>query len=73
MKTDFYCHELKLVIEVDGEVHSDTEPAEYDKNRTAELNKYGIKVVRFSNDHVIHNTDMVIDKIKHILTELTPL
>jgi very-short-patch-repair endonuclease len=70
---DFYCHELKLVIEIDGEIHNNEESKEYDINRTAELNKYGIKVVRFSNDQVINNTDMIIDKIKLVITELTPL
>jgi very-short-patch-repair endonuclease len=70
---DFYCHELKLVIEVDGEVHSDIESEEYDINRTAELNKYGIKVVRFQNDQIIQNIEKVINRIKLVITELTPL
>ena len=70
---DFYCHELKLVIEVDGEGHNNLESKEYDLNRTAELNKYGIKVVRFNNNQVIHNIDKVIDQINQFISELTPL
>ena len=70
---DFYCHELKLVIEIDGEIHNNDEAKEYDINRTAELNKYEIKVVRFNNDQVIHNIDTVIVQIKQFISELTPL
>ncbi len=70
---DFYCHELKLVIEVDGEIHNNDEAKEYDINRAAELLRYEIKVVRFSNDQIIHNIGMVIDQIKQFISELTPL
>ncbi len=70
---DFYCHELKLVIEIDGEVHNDYESKEYDLGRTAVLNKFGIKVIRFSNEEVIYNIDTVITKIHKVITEFTPL
>lgn len=70
---DFYCHEYKLVIEVDGEVHNDKESGEYDLGRSAELNKFGIKVIRFTNDDVIYNIDSVITRILGVITELTPL
>jgi very-short-patch-repair endonuclease len=70
---DFYCHELKLVIEIDGEVHDNKESKEYDINRTAEIGKYGIKLVRFSNEEVINNIDRVVSEINGIINELTPL
>jgi very-short-patch-repair endonuclease len=60
---DFYCHEHKLVIEVDGEIHYNQESIDYDSGRTAELNNYGIQVIRFTNDQVIYNIDLVIEKI----------
>ncbi|HKL07325.1 MAG TPA: endonuclease domain-containing protein [Bacteroidales bacterium] len=44
---DFYCHAIKLVIEVDGDIHNAEENKEYDQNRTAELENYGITVIRF--------------------------
>jgi very-short-patch-repair endonuclease len=69
---DFYCHEYKLVIEVDGEVHNDREVIEYDLGRSAELNKFGLKVIRFTNDEVIYNIDSVIAGILVVITELTP-
>ena len=70
---DFYCHEYKLVIEVDGDIHNDEISSEYDLNRTAELNKFGIRVIRFTNDQIIYNLDRVITKIHGVITELNPL
>ena len=70
---DFYCHEYKLAIEVDGEVHKDKNQGEYDLGRTAELDKYGIKVIRFTNDQIIYDINSVLTKILEIITELTPL
>jgi very-short-patch-repair endonuclease len=70
---DFYCHELKLVIEVDGDIHNDKESREYDLGRSAELNKFGLKVIRFTNDEVIYNIDSVITRILGVITELAPL
>jgi very-short-patch-repair endonuclease len=70
---DFYCHEYRLAIEVDGEIHSNDESIDYDQGRTAELEKHGIKVIRFSNDEVIHNIDQVIPKILKVITDLAPL
>ena len=70
---DFYCHEYKLVIEVDGEIHNDKESIEYDLGRSAELNKFDLKVIRFTNDEVIYNIDSVIEIILRDITKLTPL
>jgi very-short-patch-repair endonuclease len=46
---DFYCPELKLVIEMDGEHHQSPDMSDYDSARTVELHKQGIAVVRISN------------------------
>ena len=70
---DFYCHEYRLVIEIDGEIHNNEETKEYDLGRTAELKKYGISVLRFTNDEVIYNLDYVVTRILEVLTKLTPL
>jgi len=70
---DFYCHKYKLAIEIDGEIHKTDEMKEYDLNRSSELNKYGITVIRFSNDEVIFNIASVITTIQKIITELAPL
>ena len=57
---DFYCHEHKLVIEVDGKIHNRPENKEYDRNRTAELEQFGLKVLRFSNDEIERNIEKVL-------------
>ena len=64
---DFYCHEERLIIEVDGGIHSDLRIREHDENRTAELNRYGIRILRFSNEQVINNCDKVISEIKEFI------
>ena len=59
---DFYCHPSKLVVEVDGDIHK--KQKEYDINREAELDRFGIRVVRFSNEQVLDDILMVINLIK---------
>src|SRR5438270_11370335 len=54
---DFYCHALKLAIELDGSPHEFR--SEYDERRTAELRGYGITVVRFANDDLRADPDIV--------------
>ena len=49
---DFYCHPIKLVIEIDGGYHQRTEQREYDLGRTGELANWGIDVVRFTNEQI---------------------
>ncbi len=61
---DFYCHPLKLVIEVDGGIHKSKEQNEYDIGRTAELNYWGIEVVRFTNEEIENDIKKVINSIK---------
>ena len=65
---DFYCHEAKLVIELDGGIHGEQEQKEYDRDRTSVLNEYGINVIRFKNEEVVSNLEIVLDKIKGCLT-----
>ena len=64
---DFYCHERKLAIEVDGGVHNQIDQKEWDENRTFELEEFGIKVLRFKNEDVIHQTNKVIEFIEDYL------
>ena len=46
---DFYCHQAKLVVELDGSQHFSKENQEKDWLRTAYLESLGLKVLRFSN------------------------
>ena len=61
---DFYCHKLKLVIEIDGEYHFTKEQILKDKERTEILNSNGLEVIRFKNEEVIKNINSVLDCIK---------
>ncbi len=62
---DFYCHRLKLVIEIDGDYHLDSVQGEYDKFRTEDLREFGIKVIRFTNNQVLSNIESVLNQIKN--------
>ena len=56
---DFYCASAKLVIELDGSQHYESEGAASDRERDHMLNHLGITVVRYSNDDVNRNFDGV--------------
>ncbi len=60
---DFYCHELKLAIEIDGEIHLKSEVLDYDLGRTSDFEKFGIKILRFTNNEVINDIETVKNKI----------
>ena len=54
---DFYCAELMIAIEIDGDTHASQE--QYDKRRTEILNKYGVEVIRYTNAEVLNNLEGV--------------
>ncbi|MBB1568827.1 MAG: leucine--tRNA ligase [Capnocytophaga sp.] len=64
---DFVCLPKNLVVEVDGGYHSDPTQKEYDQQRTLYLNEKGFKVIRFTNEEILGNTEAVLTKIKDIL------
>lgn len=61
---DFYCHALKLVIEIDGGYHLDDEQRLLDEKRTSDIEFQGLKVIRFTNEEIMLKLPEVIDKIK---------
>ncbi len=61
---DFYCDELKLVIEADGPVHE--EQKEYDFKRDKFLESQGCCILRFKNDEILFEREKVIEKIKTV-------
>jgi very-short-patch-repair endonuclease len=66
---DFYCHELQLLIEVDGEIHNVPENKEYDENRTVALENLGLRVIRFTNQEIKNDIEGVLKEIqKAIIT-----
>jgi len=68
---DFYCSKADLIIEVDGGIHNNPEVYEHDLNRTAELEKLGIKVIRFTNEEIFNDIDGVLEKIKSYLPDIS--
>jgi very-short-patch-repair endonuclease len=64
---DFYCHKLRLVIEVDGEIHSERDIQIHDEGRTGEMERFGIRVIRFTNDQILNNSASVLEQIRKVL------
>jgi very-short-patch-repair endonuclease len=60
---DFYCHKAKLVVEIDGKSHDETEQIQYDRDRTLAIESFGIKVIRFKNSEVKNNLNHVLSTI----------
>jgi very-short-patch-repair endonuclease len=63
---DFYCNEKKLVIELDGGVHTEKINKEYDEARAAMLAGLNICVLRFKNEEVINDIVSVLRKIREV-------
>ncbi len=64
---DFYCHQARLVIEVDGKQHQTLHGLEQDKLRGQYMESLGISVLRFTNDDVREKTDDVVQTIREKL------
>ena len=61
---DFYCAKAKLIVELDGSQHYEEKGMEYDAERTAFLEQYGIRVLRIPNNEVIQNFRGVCEYIE---------
>ena len=66
---DFYCHELMLAIEIDGDSH--LYKYNYDKKRQGELENLGITFLRFSDFEVKQNMFSVALTLEQIVFEMT--
>ncbi len=60
---DFACHQIGLVIELDGGQHSENDALRHDAERTAFLESEGYEVIRFWNGDVTHELEAVLDTI----------
>ena len=70
---DFYCHEARLVIEVDGSQHYTADALEYDRHRTAYLESLQLKVIRFTNRDVEQHFNAVCQMIDQtVMHQLYP-
>ena len=59
---DFFCNELSLAIEIDGESHYGNE--EKDAKRQKEIEKYGIRFLRFEDNDIFYKLDGVLRTIE---------
>ena len=64
---DFFCPDYRLIIEVDGEYHSEPLQEYDDELRTQMLEELGYKVIRFSNERVLYDIDNVVNEIRSLL------
>jgi len=69
---DFYCAELCLIIEIDGDIHVVPQKIKNDKLRQQELENRGFTVSRYTNNDVRRNLDGVLSDILKICENLTP-
>jgi len=60
---DFYCHPIKLIIEIDGDIHDVEEVKQYDSAREQSLKEFGLTILRFRNEEVFKNADAILEKI----------
>ncbi len=60
---DFYCPAKKLVIEIDGSIHDESDTAEHDEDREECFRAKGLRVFRFRNEDVMENLPMVCDSV----------
>ncbi len=65
---DFYCHEKRLIIEIDGEIHDFRR--EYDINKDQYLKARNYNILRFNNDDVIHSLSYVLNRIRQYASEI---
>ncbi|MEJ5262385.1 MAG: endonuclease domain-containing protein [Ignavibacterium sp.] len=70
---DFYCPELKLAIELDGEVHDSPEQKEYDKVRQDYLEAFGITFIRIKNEEFLGNPNKAFGRIEEEIKRLSAI
>jgi type I restriction enzyme R subunit len=64
---DFYCDELRLVIEFDGEVNNSPEQQKHDSKRDKFLTSSGFKVLRFKNQEILNSPESVFEEIENAI------
>lgn len=69
---DFYAPAARLVIELDGSQHFETPQREHDKRRTADLERLGLRVLRYTDRQVLLELDSVAEEIFQCVTGTNP-
>lgn len=68
---DFYSPEIKLAVEIDGDVHELPEQKEHDIERQKHLKMYGIMFLRIKNEEIFGNPNEAFKKIEKEIHYLT--
>ena len=66
---DFYCHDARLILELDGSQHYDPQEQKKDYERTRVLESRGLKVIRIPNNEINQNFKGVCEYIDHIVNQ----
>ncbi|WP_262028869.1 endonuclease domain-containing protein [Microvirga sp. Mcv34] len=70
---DFLCAEARVIVELDGTPHDTPERRAHDERRDAFLRSQGFQVLRFSNDLMLGNGNLVLDSVRQAIeAELGP-
>ena len=64
---DFYCHEIRVIVEIDGEVHDKPGQAEWDAERNERLEELGYEDIHISNNDVFTQPDCLLEMIRSTL------
>ena len=64
---DFYCHEAKVVVELDGSIHNLPEILQNDIERQKHLEALGLTIIRFTNSELYNNTNKVLEEIRNTI------
>lgn len=64
---DFYAPEIKLAIELDGNVHNIPEQKEYDIERQSYLEEFGIRFLHITNEELLGNPNKAFDRIERFI------
>src|SRR4030095_5367904 len=68
---DFYCHSLKLIVELDGAIHELRPQISHDENREANLAALGYSVLRFTNQKVLESPQTALAEIAQFAESLS--
>ena len=67
---DFYCHKLKLIIEIDGSIHELEEVKRNDIEREAAIKDLGLHVIRFTNEEIKFQIEKCIESINTYIVSI---
>ena len=59
---DFYCAKLRLIIEVDGEIHDFQKSRDKERDDTLKQ-KFGLEIIRYTNEEILKNAEQIIEDL----------